>query len=200
MIYKVLHNPFYTGRFEYPVGSGKWYRGDYDPIISQQLFDDTQRHLSVGQEREWGTKEFAFTRLMTCGNCGSGVTADEKRKQTKKGLQCYVYYRCTHSRDLQCKEPALREEELIEQLIELLDHLNVNATGVKRKIDDEFERFSRFATDVLGISDKKKAQKINQRKYVEYLLKNGTPAEKRELLSCLKDRINLKGGQVSLNH
>jgi hypothetical protein len=74
-------------------------------------------------------------------------------------------------------------------------------------INDGFDRTEIVAegedacwTDVLGISDKKKAQKINQRKYVEYLLKNGTPAEKRELLSCLKDRINLKGGQVSLNH
>lgn len=199
MIYKVLHNPFYTGRFEYPVGSGKWYRGDYDPIINQQLFDDAQRYLSAGQERDWGTKEFAFTRLMICGGCGSGVTADEKRKQTKKGLQRYVYYRCTHSRNLQCKEPAIREEELIEQLIELLDGLNLNASEVKRKIDDEFERFSKFATDVLGISDKKKVQKINQTKYVEYLLKNGTITEKRELLDSLRNRLVLTNGKLRLD-
>ncbi len=197
MAYKILHNPFYTGRFEYPVGSGKWYKGDYDPLISQSLFDDVQKFLSLGYDREWG-KDFAFTRLMTCGSCGSGVTADEKRKETKKGIKRYIYYRCTHSRNQQCKEPAIREEELIEQIVELLDDVNLNAAGVKRKVDEEFERFSAFASDVLGISDKKKARSINQRKYVEYLLKNGTPAEKRELLGCLKDRIVLKAGRVTV--
>ena len=70
---------------------------------------------------------------------------------------------------------------MIEQLIELLDDLDLNASVVKRKIDDEFERFSRFASDVLGVTDKQKAQKINQRKYVEYLLRNGTMEEKRQL-------------------
>lgn len=196
MIYKVLHNPYYTGRFEYPIGSGRWFKGDYDPIINQQIFDDAQRILSAGQQREWGTKEFAFTRLMTCGECGSGVTADEKQKQTKKGLKKYVYYRCTHSRNMQCREQPVREEDLIEQLIELLDGLELNTSGVKRKIDDEFERFSKFATEVLGISDKQKAQKINQRKYVEYLLRNGAMEEKRQLLECVKNRIQLRSGKI----
>ena len=67
---------------------------------------------------------------------------------------------------------------------------------MKRKIDEEFERFARFATDVLGVSDKQKAQKINQRKYVEYLLRSGTMTEKRELLGCLKNRLILKDGKI----
>lgn len=196
MIYKVLHNPYYTGRFEYPVGSGRWFKGDYEPIINQQIFDDAQRILSAGQQREWGTKEFAFTRLMVCGGCGSGVTADEKQKQTKKGIKRYVYYRCTHSRNMQCKEQPIREEDLIDQLIELLDGLDLNTSEVKRKIDDEFERFSKFATDVLGISDKQKAQKINQRKYVEYLLRNGTMEEKRELLESIRNKIYFQAGKI----
>lgn len=196
MIYKVLHNPYYTGRFEYPVGSGRWFKGNYEPIINQQIFDDAQRILSAGQQREWGTKEFAFTRLMVCGGCGSGVTADEKQKQTKKGVKRYVYYRCTHSRNMQCKEQPIREEDLIDQLIEILDGLDLNTSAVKRKIDDEFERFSKFATDVLGISDKHKAQKINQRKYVEYLLRNGKMEEKRELLESIRNKIYLQAGKI----
>ncbi len=199
MVYKILHNPFYTGRFEHPVGGGAWYKGRYEPLISQQLFDDVQRFLSAGQEREWGTHDFAFTRLMMCGHCGSGVTADEKRKQMKNGtVKRYVYYRCTHSRNLACHAPGIREEDLIEQLIEILDGLSLNASAVKRKIDEEFERFSKFATNVLGVTDKQKAQKINQRKYVEYLLRSGTMTEKRELLGCLKDRLLLKEQKIML--
>lgn len=78
----------------------------------------------------------------------------------------------------------------------MLDNLDLNASAVKRKIDDEFERFSRFASDVLGITDKQKAQKINQRKYVEYLLRNGTMEEKRQLLGGLKNRLVLTNGTV----
>jgi hypothetical protein len=199
MVYKILHNPFYTGRFEYPVGGGAWYKGRYEPLIGQQLFDDVQRFLSTGQEREWGTREYAFTRLMSCGHCGSGVTADEKRKQLKDGTwKSYIYYRCTHSRNLACHAPSIREQDLIEQLIEILDGLSLNKSAVKRKIDDEFERFSRFSSDVLGVTDKQKAQKINQRKYVEYLFRSGTMAEKRELLECLKNRLILKEGRISM--
>jgi hypothetical protein len=51
---------------------------------------------------------------------------------------------------------------------------------------------------VLGISDKQKAQKINQRKYVEYLLRNGSISEKRELLDSLKDKLVLQGQKIFL--
>ncbi|MBU0767376.1 recombinase family protein [Patescibacteria group bacterium] len=197
MVYKVLHNAYYTSRFEYPIGSGKWYQGDHEPLVSQQLFDEVQRCLSDGQTKDWGSKEFAFTRLMTCGHCGSGVTADEKRKTLKNGEQRrYVYYRCTKTRGRDCKAPPVREEDLIEQLIELLDGLDLNATAVKRKIDDEFERFSRFASDVLGISNQKKAKKISQRKYVEYLLRKGTMGEKRALLENLRSKLLLRNGEL----
>jgi len=80
-----------------------------------------------------------------------------------------------------------------------LDGLDLNASAVKRKIDDEFERFSKFATDVLGIIDKQKAQKINRRKYVEYLLRNGTMEEKRSLLGSLRNKLVLSQGEVTLN-
>jgi hypothetical protein len=40
-------------------------------------------------------KEFAFTRLISCGFCGSGVTACEKYKNQQNGnVHRYVYYRC----------------------------------------------------------------------------------------------------------
>ncbi|MBI2635892.1 hypothetical protein HYW84_01035 [Candidatus Peregrinibacteria bacterium] len=136
---------------------------------------------------------------MTCGHCKSGVTADEKRRQMKNGsMKSYVYYRCTHSRNIACHAPGIREEELIKQLIDILDGLSLNASAVKRKIDDEFKRFSRFALDVLGVTDQQKAQKINQRKYVEYLLTNGTMTEKRELLASFTSKILLKNGSIYL--
>ena len=51
---------------------------------------------------------------------------------------------------------------------------------------------------MLGVSDKQKAQKINQRKYMEYLLRNGTMEKKRELLGNLKNKLVLKEQRVTL--
>jgi len=45
-IIKILHDPFYTGEFEYPKGSGTWYKGSYEPIISKEIFKATQAAIA----------------------------------------------------------------------------------------------------------------------------------------------------------
>ena len=77
----MLKNDFYYGRFEYPRGSGNWYNGAYVQLISKELFDLVQENIkSQILEQRSEQKEFAFTKLMTCGLCGSGITAEEKFK------------------------------------------------------------------------------------------------------------------------
>lgn len=63
------------------------------------------------------TKEFAFTKLTTCGLCGSGISAEEKFKYIKStGLTArYVYYGCSRSRDRDCKGGYINEVSLINQ-------------------------------------------------------------------------------------
>jgi site-specific DNA recombinase len=34
-IYQTFTKPFYYGRFEYPAGSGKWYEGKHEPMITE---------------------------------------------------------------------------------------------------------------------------------------------------------------------
>jgi hypothetical protein len=100
MIYRMLHSQFFIGKFEYPQGSGKWYKGDYEPLIPEKLFKDVQKVLDLAPKKEWGYKDFHFVRTMTCGGCGSGITAEEKIKYRKNGsFTKYVYYRCTKSRN-----------------------------------------------------------------------------------------------------
>ena len=66
-------------------------------------------------------KEFAFTKLMVCGKCGSGVTAEEKYKKLRDGTsRKYIYYGCTRARDRQCKNKYIQEPALIKQLIKLV--------------------------------------------------------------------------------
>jgi len=46
MIYKILGDTFYYGKFEYPQGSGNWYDGAYKPLITKKMYDLTQTKLS----------------------------------------------------------------------------------------------------------------------------------------------------------
>jgi DNA invertase Pin-like site-specific DNA recombinase len=71
-IYMLLKKTFYYGVFEYPVGSGNWYTGQHTPIITKELYDRVQEQL-VRSEINKNNKEFAFTKLISCGICGSGV-------------------------------------------------------------------------------------------------------------------------------
>ena len=192
-IYRILQNSFYYGVFEYPENSGNWYIGRHTPIIDKELFDKVQEQLKRDQiQRE--NREFAFTKLITCGLCGSGITACEKYKKLKDGTTAkYIYYGCTKSRDLHCKGGYIREEELISQLMGIIDQLNVNELGIKSKFEEEVKRYNKFQKVVLKIKEGSKDEKeIDVKTYVKYLLREGSIIEKREILSCIKSKIVIR--------
>lgn len=200
MIYRMLRNPFYLGKYEFPAGSGKWIKGDYEPLLDQQLFDEVQRLLDATPKKPWGTKDFAFVRLMTCGACSAGVTAEEKHKVLKDGsVKRYVYYRCTHTKDIDCPEPSIREDRLIEQMLDIIEDVTLESKAINKKLDEELERYHKFTSGVLGqTGEEKKRPRVDKRKYARYLLTEGTTQEKRELLSCLKSKLMLKDGKLKI--
>jgi len=189
-IYRVLDNTLYYGMFEYPRGGGNWYQGKHKPLITQDLFEKAQAQLKRDQiVRE--NKEFAFTKLITCGLCGSGISAEEKFKLLKDGTtNRYIYYGCSRGKDRFCKNKYIREEELIDELLKILDEVNINELGMRAKLEDEIERFNKFQGVVFGTSKSEpKNKEINIRTYAKYLLKEGSIIEKRELLGNLRSRL-----------
>lgn len=159
-IYRVLQNPFYYGVSEYPKESGNWYQGKHEKIIDKNLFDKVQEQLNRDNIVRT-SHEFAFTKLMICGLCGSSVSAEEKYKQLKDGTtNKYIYYGCCRSKDRHCKSVYLREEELIGQLVRILDQIDFNNSGVQIKLEEELKRFNKFQRGVLGFSDRKTNVKI----------------------------------------
>jgi len=201
-IYLILKRSFYSGTFEYPKGSGNWYKGQHKPIISEELFNRAQERIHRNNIERSRTKEFAFTKLIKCGLCGSGITADEKFKTLKDGTKRrYVYYGCTKSKDIHCKCGYIREKDLIKQLLKIIDKVDLDELGMKEKIKKEVERYKKFRHGVLGIEDKEKPQnKISPKDYAKYLLKEGSIIEKRELLSNLKSRLILRNKKVYLEN
>lgn len=199
-VFRTLQNPFYYGIFEYPKKSGNWYQGKHEPIVTKELFEKVQAQLKRDNIVRQ-SKEFAFTKLMVCGLCGSMISAEEKYKQLKDGTTAkYVYYGCGRSKDRNCKNPYLREEELVEQLTALLDKIDLSETAVRVKFEEELKRHNKFHRSVLGMNGKADAyHEIDLRDYAKYVLREGTNEEKRELMGCFKSQITVKQKTVSLS-
>jgi DNA invertase Pin-like site-specific DNA recombinase len=197
-IFKILYNPFYYGTFEYPINSGNWYQGKHEPIISKELFDLTHNQLKSNVLRV-ENQEFAFTKLMTCGLCGSGICADEKFKKQQNGnVHRYVYYGCTKAKDKNCKCGYIEEKELIKQFELLIDKIDLNEIGVREKIKTEVERFKKFQRVLLNNKNNIEVGEIDIKNYAKFILKEGTAGERRELLTNLKSRIVYKEKRLTL--
>jgi hypothetical protein len=197
-IYLILQNPFYYGEFEYPTKSGNWYKGVHEPIISRELFNQVQLQIK-SQFVKSESKEFAFTKLMTCGLCGSGITADEKFKKQKNGnIHRHVYYGCTKVKDKNCKCGYINEIDLIKQFESLIENIDISEIDIKEKIKSEVERFKKFQQILSGKIDKITVKEIDLRNYAKYILRGGSDIEKRELLGCFKNRIVLSNKILSI--
>ncbi len=198
-VYNLLRNPFYCGVFEYPRGSGSWYTGKHQPLIDQELYQAVQDKLAEETRKKIAQNDFTFTKLMSCGLCGSGITAQEKSKALKDGsTNWYIYYSCTKSRDKNCKNPFIREDHLITQLLAIIDQISIDEIGARNLIEREVHRYNTLRAEVEGMSETMKAKEMDFRKYAKYLLKNGSRIEQRELLEHLKDRLVLQDRIVSL--
>ena len=199
-LYKILDNHFYYGRFEFPKHSGNWYNGSHKPIITKELYDLVQKNIkSQTLEPRSAQKEFAFTKIMTCGLCGSGITADEKFKHQKNGnVNRYVYYKCTRTRDQDCKCGFINEEDLLIQLQDLMDDLEIQTVPMKERITHEVKRFKKFEQMLLGTKTDVAVKDIDIRNYAKFILQEGSMEEKREFLRCLKSEIFLNDKKIYL--
>ncbi|MFA6408187.1 MAG: recombinase family protein [Candidatus Paceibacterota bacterium] len=193
-VYVILNNHFYNGTFEYPKKSGRWFQGKHTPLITKELFDEVQKQLHLQIKRNGQNKEFAFTRLLFCGKCGSGVTAQEKYKTLKDGsVSKYIYYGCTRARDINCKEGYTEEKVLIAQLLELIDRVDLDKSGLRKKLEAEIERHKKFQFNIMGKKEEEyRAKDVDIRNYAKYLLTEGSIFEKRDLLVCLKTKLLVK--------
>ena len=198
-LYKLLKNPFYCGVFEFPRGSGNWYTGKHDALISQELFQAVQAKIAEENRPKHRFKEWSFTKLLMCGYCGSGITAQEKIKTSGTGEPIvYIYYSCSRAKDANCKNPYVREEEVLKQLADLIDKISIDEIGARHLIEREVSRYNKMRAEVEGKSETLKVKEMDVRKYAKYLLKNGTREEKRELLEHMRDRLIMSNKVITL--
>jgi len=202
-IYNILDDTFYYGEFEYPVGSDKWYQGSHDPIISKQLFIKARERLKRDNLQRCEAKEFAFTKLMKCGLCGSSITAQEKFKKISDGsINRYVYYGCTRGKNRNCKNPYIREEELTNQLCRIINLVSLDELGIKKQFEEEIDRYYKFSKRILKQNniDFNQQKEVDIKDYAKYTLREGSINEKRDLLFNLRSRLILKNRIIYLEN
>lgn len=185
--------------FESPRGSGNWYKGRHEPLITKELWDKAQEFLKRDKIVR-SNKEFTFTKLLVCGYCGSGISAEEKYKDLKNGTQAkYIYYGCGRPKDRNCKNKYIQEPELISELLKIIDKVSLNEIGIKAKMEEEIKRFNIFQRSILNTKEKfEYPAEANVKNYVKYILKEGSKTEKREVLGNLRSRITYKDKELSL--
>ncbi len=123
MIALTLKNPFYYGHFSY---TGKLYRGVHQPLIDKRLWERIQTRLTKGTPKAITKKEFQFSGLLTCGDCGCAIVGE-----IKKGR--FVYYHCSRNKK-ECSERAVyvREEKLAEQFEETIKSIRVPEESIEQ--------------------------------------------------------------------
>ncbi|MEI6835677.1 MAG: hypothetical protein WCK59_02490 [Candidatus Falkowbacteria bacterium] len=94
----------------------------------------------------------------------------------------------------------MREEDLVEQLISLMDEIDINEIGIKDQFEDEVSRFYKFSKGVLGVAGTEfdKQKDLDIRSYAKYVLKNGSMMEKREVLGCLKSKLVMRDKHITI--
>jgi len=152
-LYHIFHNPIYYGWYEYPVGSGKWYEGKHEPMVTREEFEEVQIILGRnGNTRPSRPLVFPYTGLIQCGNCYGMITAEEKHHvrctacrhkfacghrsecprcktaisaMSAPRLRHYVYYHCAR-RKTECQQPSIEIRDLERQIQVELKQLHIS--------------------------------------------------------------------------
>jgi hypothetical protein len=136
---------------------------------------------------------------MKCGLCGSGITADEKFKKLKAGgVNRYVYYRCTKSKDRKCKNNSLNETDLVNALIKMFDTLGLNRVKLNIKLNDEIQKFKKLQAMFLGKERNEKIESVDLKDYARFVLREGSILEKRSVIGCVSSNLVLINGKIMI--
>ncbi len=184
MIYRILKEPFYTGKFEYPRGSDDWYKGSYEPLINQRQFKKVQNALMTYQKSPWGSKTFYFNKLFKCKKCGSGVCGEH---HTNRQGKSYTYYKCNKfGGRKKCDQKYIREENLINEVATIVSKHQELHVNVSKRIKRDLDKINRFQTEPISVD-----------KYIRDVLKKGNSLEKRNILQALDGQLYLADGMVT---
>jgi site-specific DNA recombinase len=113
-VHRILKKKFYLGIFDW---EGVEYQGDQQALVDQYLFNKVQAVLREKYKGKYSFRQFVFSRLLTCGQCGHIITAEKKKGK-------YVYYHCTGYGNT-CKPEYYREEDLDKEFLNIVKRISI---------------------------------------------------------------------------
>lgn len=199
----MLKNPFYYGEFEYPVGSGNWYKGKHEPLIAKEQYDKVQQKLVVPEKAKWGSKFFIYKGILKCATCKSTVVAEERFRERKYGKppRRHVYYHCSRQKNYDCPEPYVTEKKLEEGLLRFINFMFIahpNEINLTEKIQKGMEDYKNIRDNVLLQQDISPNSKLwDIRDYSKHVLGNGDPKKKRGLFDLFDYQFYLQNRMIT---
>ena len=190
-LYLMLKNPFYYGEFEYPVGSGNWYKGAHQPLTTREIFDQVQEKLFIPfKKAKWGSKTFAFKDLFKCATCGSLVIGEDRYRKRKTRESVYhVYYHCTRQKNYECPEPYVSEDKLIKELLRYIQFTRTAHPQMVKpteKLEEYIAEYEKVRKVILLNQDiDPDSTPLDIYEYSKYALRSGAIDEKREIIKAL---------------
>ena len=191
----MLSNIFYFGHFKY---ANEFYEGKHKPLIDKKLFDRVQFVLKLrGKVRKVKNEPQIYCGLLSCGECGAMITAEEKTKYQKNGnTHHYIYYRCTKKKG-KCSQAYTRMEVLDSQLSALLSKLVMPvewANELNKMLEkDEVETTHSVAASVQAL--RAQVATLNEKiaritdLFVEQDIERGEYLERKHALMSLKKSV-----------
>ena len=191
-IYKLLSNPFYMGRYEYPRGSGTWYDGAHEPMVTPAEYDRVQMLLGRAGRPRPIRHEFPYRGLLRCGSCNGAVTAEQKHQIRCTGcgskfslrnkqacpkcavpiadmkrpvVRTYTYYHCTRNRKLDCDARSIEEKRLETEIESYLGRIEVPKAFIDWAIAQLGDATQEMAREEATVRESRaRAQRACQRK------------------------------------
>ena len=188
-IYTILRNTFYYGEFEYPRGSGEMIKGIHIPLITKQTYDDVQAQLGRSKYKDQKKREFIFNDLIICGYCMEQVKGYVMPRKLKDGTTTeYKYYRCRKKKDYTCKNCQIREDQLLEQVLQMIKDMNIEELAKDSKLADQVQGILQYGA-MMG-QESETSTNDNIRRYITYVLTKGTLKEKNEMLKNVSNNYS----------
>lgn len=113
---RMLNNTFYYG---FMKKSDNYYQGNHEPLISKNLFEETQKVLTRKSHFKEEKHFFHLRGLFTCAVCGCSLTASRK-----KG---HDYYYCTNGKKVCSEHRHYLHSEILDEFVgSILEKLKID--------------------------------------------------------------------------
>jgi DNA invertase Pin-like site-specific DNA recombinase len=191
-VHRLLTNPTYIGLIQH---HGELHEGKFEPIVDKATFEAVQIQLKKKSKprKQKAGKNFPFTGLLKCGECGGMITA----QYAKKGK--YIYYRCTKRMGVKCSQPYVSDVVLLAQLQAEISKValpegwsEIALAHIDKRQQESREQQQSFCQN-LQVQIKETEAKLDKlvNSFLDGLIEQETYLRKKEEL--LKTKVELNG-------